>query len=144
MAPDHRYNSIEIARLINYVMHAGNKARARNIVYGSFDIIKKKTEGDPLVIFEKAKEHITPVVEVRSRRIGGSNLSVPIEVRKPRRFQLFLRWIIQSARNRNERTMTERLANEFIEASKGMGNSMKKRLNMDKSAQSHRAYSHLK
>ncbi len=142
--PDFKYKSVKVARLINYVMHSGKKALAVNIVYRSFDIIREKTGMEPLEVFQKSEENVAPRVLVASRRIGGANISVPKEITPEKQFQFFLRWMVEATRERRERTMVEKLANEFIEASKGEGNAMKKKLNMDKSAHAHRAYAHLK
>jgi small subunit ribosomal protein S7 len=144
LTPDTKYNSIEITRLINYIMQDGKKGLASRIVYRSLGLVKERSESDPLEIFEKAKEQVTPKVEVKARRVGGANLQIPVEVRQARQFQLFLRWLIQAAKSRREKTMDQRLANEILDAAKGEGNAVKRRLNMNKSAQSHKAYSHLR
>ena len=141
---DHKYASIEIMRLINYIMCDGKKNLARKIVYKSLELIKEKTNEDPLAIFEKAKGHVTPKVEVKAKRLGGSNVLIPKEVTPKRQMQLFLRIMITAARERQEKSMEKRLANEFIEASQGEGNAVKRKTNMDKAAHSHRAYAHLK
>ncbi|MEM9569555.1 MAG: 30S ribosomal protein S7 [Bacteroidota bacterium] len=142
--PDPRYNSEEVTRLINYVMQDGKKEKAMRIVYESFAIIKEKSGKEPLEIFARAKDHVTPHVEVRSRRIGGANLPIPVEVRTPRKFQLFLTWILEAAKKRSERKMTERLANELIAAANQEGQAFKRKENMDKSVHAQRAYAHLK
>lgn len=142
--PDPLYQNVEVMRLVNYLMLDGKKEKAIRIVYESFKIIKEKSGKEPLEIFALAKENVTPHVEVRSRRIGGANIPIPIEVRPKRKFQLFLTWILQAAKNRSEKKMSERLAHEFIAASKKEGQAFKKRENMDKSAQAQRAYSHLR
>ncbi len=141
---DYKYNSLKVMRLINYVMNDGKKDLARNIVYKSFGIIEEKTKQEPLEIFAKAEAYVTPRVEVKAKRIGGTNVQVPRELTAKRQFQLFLRWMVQAARERREKSMYERLANEFMEAAKGEGNAAKRKINMDKAAHSHRAYAHLK
>ena len=142
--PDPLYQNVEVMRLINYLMLDGKKEKAMRIVYESFQIIKEKSGKEPLEIFALAKENVTPHVEVRSRRIGGANLAIPIEVRPKRKFQLFLNWILQAAKNRSEKRMTERLAYELMAAAKKEGQAFKKRENMNKAVQAQRAYSHLK
>ncbi|MEM9737830.1 MAG: 30S ribosomal protein S7 [Bacteroidota bacterium] len=143
-APDSKYGSKKITRLINYIMQDGKKATAEKITYQAFDLIQDKEVRDPIEVLEEAIEHITPHVEVRARRVGGANLQIPIPVRLERKEQLWMRWLIQAAKARPERTMEQRLAYELIAASKGEGNAVKKRKNMHKSAESHKAYSHLK
>lgn len=142
--PDPLYQNVEVMRLINYLMLDGKKEKAMRIVYESFQIIKEKSGKEPLEIFALAKENVTPHVEVRSRRIGGANLAIPIEVRAKRKFQLFLNWILQAAKNRSEKRMTERLAYELMAAAKKEGQAFKKRENMNKAVHAQRAYSHLK
>ena len=142
-APDMKYGSLQVTRLMNYIMYDGKKSTATNIVYKAFSIIEAK-EGEPLEVLEKAVEHIKPQVEVRSKRVGGANLQIPIPVRLARQEQLWMRWLIQAARDRNEKTMAERFAYEIIAASKGEGNAVKRRKNVHKAADSHKAYSHLK
>lgn len=144
LAPDMRYNSVEIARLIHCVMRDGKKSQARRIVYGSFDLIQEKLQEDPLAVFAKAKEHVAPRVEVRALRLGGANLQVPRAVSEVRRMQLFLRWIVGAAQQHRKDSMMASLAHELISASKGEGHAVKRRMRMDKSAQSHRAYSHFR
>ena len=142
--PDLKYNSIRVSRLINYVMQKGKKHLATRIVYEVFDEIKKKTNIDPLEVFHKAIEQVTPKVEVRARRIGGSNIQIPLEVRPIRQLQLALRWIVKSAQNRKERGIVSCLTNELIDAHNGEGMAMKLRRDSHKSAQSHKTYAHLR
>ena len=144
LTPDQKYQDVRITSLINYIMLQGKKDLARKLVYTTFEKIEKKTQKNAMEIFSKAEEHVRPRVEVRSRRIGGANFQIPKPVREPRQFQLFLRWIIQAAKARREKTMIDRLTNEFIEASRGEGSAVKKRLSMDKKAQAQKAYSHLR
>ncbi len=141
--PDPRYNDIRITRLIHCLMKDGKKTLARGIVYDTFELIKQKTESEPMDIFDKATKNVTPQVEVKSKRIGGANLQIPSPVRFARQFQLFLRMIKKAANERKENTMVERLCNELIDASNNEGSAVKSRMNMDKTAQSNKAHSHL-
>ncbi len=140
--PDIKYNSVMVAKLINKVMKDGKKSLAARIVYNAFDLIKEKTHKDPLTVFEKAVENASPILEVRPRRVGGATYQVPIEVPSHRRTSLALRWLVQSARERPERTMIERLANELIDASMGRGATIKKRENVHKMAEANKAFAH--
>ncbi len=140
--PDPIYNSKLVTRLINNIMLDGKKGVAQGILYGAFKRIEAKTEKNPLDVFESALENIMPILEVRSRRIGGTNYQVPIEVRQERRVTLGLRWLTQYARLRNERTMEERLANEIIDASNNIGASVKKREDTHKMAEANKAFAH--
>ena len=125
--PDPIYNSKLVSKLINSVMYDGKKGVAQKIVYSAFDIVKEKSGKDPLEVYEQAMENIMPVLEVKARRVGGSNYQVPIEVRPERRTALGLRWLTAYARNRSEKTMKERLANEILDASNGQGGAVKKK-----------------
>jgi small subunit ribosomal protein S7 len=140
--PDPIYNSKLVTRLINNIMLDGKKGVAQGILYGSFKRIEAKTEKNPLEIFEAALDNIMPILEVRSRRIGGANYQVPVEVRQERRITLGLRWLTQYARLRNEKTMEERLANEIIDASNNVGASVKKREDTHKMAEANKAFAH--
>ena len=140
--PDPLYNSKLVTRLINNVMYDGKKGVAQKIVYGAFDIIKEKTGNDPLEMFEKALENIMPVLETKSRRVGGANYQVPMEVRPERRQTLGLRWLTTYARTRNERTMRERLAGEIMDAVNGTGGAVKKREDTHKMAEANKAFAH--
>ncbi len=140
--PDPIYNSIVVTKLVNNIMLDGKKGVAQQIVYGAFDIIKERTSQDPLEHFTKALENIMPMLEVKARRVGGSNYQVPIEVRPERRQTLGLRWLVQIARKRNERTMKERLANELIDAANSTGGSYKKKEDIHKMADANRAFAH--
>ncbi len=137
------YDSEKVARLINYVMKDGKKDVARKIVYSAFNRIEKKTKEKPLSILEKALHNIVPQLEVRSRRVGGANYQVPVEVSPRRQHILAFRWLVEAARKRNERTMEESLAEELIAASKKEGNAYTKRETTHKMAESNRAFSHL-
>ena len=140
--PDPVYNSKLITKLINNIMLDGKKGVAQEILYGSFEYIKKQTNQEPKDVFDKAMENITPALELKVRRIGGSNYQIPIEVTERRKQILSLRWLVNYARLRNEKTMTERLAKEIIDASNGIGGSVKKKENTHKMAEANRAFAH--
>ena len=140
--PDPLYNDKIVTRLINNIMIDGKKGVAQKIVYDAFDIIKEKTGKEPLTVFIDALNNIMPVLEVKARRVGGATYQVPIEVRPERRQTLGLRWITLYSRNRNERTMKERLANEIMDAINNTGASVKKRDEMHRMAEANRAFSH--
>ncbi len=140
--PDIAYNSEKLAKLINYVMTSGKKETSRKVVYGAFDIIKEKTKGDPLQVFEDALKNASPLMEVRSRRIGGANYQVPREVRPERRQSLAIRWIVTAARSGKGKPMAERLADELMNAAKGEGVAVKKRDDTHKMAESNKAFAH--
>ncbi|MFA7533658.1 MAG: 30S ribosomal protein S7, partial [Tissierellaceae bacterium] len=133
--PDPIYNDIVVTKLVNGIMLDGKKGISQNIVYGAFDYIKEKTNEDPLEVFYKAMNNIMPVLEVKARRIGGATYQVPIEVRNERRETLGLRWLVNYSRQRGEKTMVERLAKEILDASNGMGSSVKKREDTHKMAE---------
>ena len=136
------YNSKMVTRLVNSIMYDGKKGVAQKIVYGAFDIVKEKTGNDPLEMFEKALENIMPVLETKSRRVGGANYQVPMEVRPERRQTLGLRWLTAYARTRNERTMRELLAGEIMDAVNGTGGAVKKREDTHKMAEANKAFAH--
>ena len=140
--PDPMYNSKTVTRLINNIMLDGKKGVAQAIVYGAFDIIKEKTGKDPVEVFEEAMNAVMPVLEVKARRVGGANYQVPIEVRAERRETLGLRWITLYARQRSERTMAERLANELMDATNSTGGAFKKREDTHKMAEANKAFAH--
>jgi small subunit ribosomal protein S7 len=140
--PDPIYNSIMLTKLINQVMLDGKKGTAQRICYEAFDIIKEKMGLDPLEVFEKAMENIMPVLEVKSRRVGGATYQVPIEVRPERRQTLGIRWLVAYSRNRSERTMRQRLAGELMDAYNGTGGAVKKREDTHKMAEANRAFAH--
>ena len=142
--PDPLYNSKLVTRLINSVMYDGKKGVAQKIVYDAFEIISTKTGKDPLEVFEAAMENVMPLLEVKARRVGGSTYQVPIEVRPDRRQTLGLRWITLYARNRSERTMKERLANEIMDAVNQTGSAYKKREDTHKMAEANKAFSHFR
>ena len=140
--PDPMYNSVLVTKLVNSIMLDGKKGVAQKVVYGAFDIIKEKTDKDPLEVFTQAMENIMPSLEVKARRVGGATYQVPMEVRPARRQTLGLRWLTNYSRARSERTMAERLANEILDASNGLGASVKKREDVFKMAEANRAFSH--
>ncbi len=142
--PDPLYNSKLVTRLINSVMYDGKKGVAQKIVYDAFEIIRTKTGKEPLEVFEAAMENVMPLLEVKARRVGGSTYQVPIEVRPERRLTLGLRWITLYARNRSERTMKERLANEIMDAVNQTGSAYKKREDTHKMAEANKAFSHFR
>ncbi|MEG2769599.1 MAG: 30S ribosomal protein S7 [Oscillospiraceae bacterium] len=139
---DPLYNSKMVTRLINSIMLDGKRGVAQKIVYGAFVIVNEKTGNDPLEMFDKAMENIMPALEVKARRVGGSTYQVPMEVRPERRQTLGLRWLTSFARNRNERTMCERLAGEIMDAVNGAGSAVKKREDTHKMAEANKAYAH--
>ena len=142
ISPDARYGSVQISKLINYVMKKGEKQIATNIVYGSFDIIKEKTKQNPKEIFDKALKGTMPYLEVKSKRVGGANYQVPREVRGERRLTLSLRWILTAARAKKGSAMAEKLANELIDAANGQGNAVKKKQDTQRMAEANRAFAH--
>ena len=142
--PDPVYNSKLVTKLINSIMLDGKKGVAQKIVYDAFDIIKEKTGKHPNEAFETAMENVMPVLEVKSRRVGGSNYQVPMDVRPERRQTLGLRWITAYSRSRGEKTMKERLAAEIMDAMNGTGNSVKKRDDVHKMAEANKAFAHFR
>ena len=136
------YNSKVVTKLINHVMKDGKKGTAQKIIYGAFDIVKEKTGEDAMVVFERAMNNIKPSLEVKSRRVGGANYQVPIEVRPDRSQALGLRWLVQYARLRGGHSMAENLANEIIDASQGTGGSVKKREDTHRMAEANKAFAH--
>ena len=136
------YNSKVVTRLINYIMLDGKKGVAKEIVYDAFDIVKEKTGNDPLDMFEKAMENIMPNLECKTRRVGGANYQVPLEVSPARRETLGLRWLTAYSRARGEKTMSARLAAEIIDATNGVGGSVKKREDTHKMAEANKAFAH--
>lgn len=140
--PDPIYNSKVVTKLINQVMLDGERGVAQKIVYQAFDIIKEKTGQNPFEAFMKALENVMPVLEVKARRVGGSNYQVPLEIRPERRQTLGIRWIVLFARKRNEKTMKERLANEIMDACNNSGGAYKKKEDTHRMAEANKAYSH--
>lgn len=142
--PDPVYNSKLVTKAINAIMLDGKKGLAQNIIYKSFDLIKEKTKEEGIDVFKKALDNIMPSLELRVRRVAGANFQVPTPVSKERRQTLGLRWLILYARNRNEKSMIEKLANEIIDASKGTGGSFKKKEDTHKMAEANKAFAHLR
>ena len=140
--PDPKYKSALATKFINNMMKKGKKSTARTILYDSFEIIKEKTKGDPLEVFQKALDNVKPAVEVKSRRVGGSTYQVPQEVRPARRQALSIRWIIGYATARGEKTMAAKLAGEFMDAAKGRGAAMKKKDDTHRMAEANKAFAH--
>jgi small subunit ribosomal protein S7 len=140
--PDPKFGNMVVSKFMNSIMYAGKKSVAETIVYGAFDIIEGKTKQNPVGIFEQALDNVMPTIEVRSRRVGGATYQVPVEVRTDRRQALGIRWLIIAARDRNEKTMTERLSAELLDASNNRGNAVKKREDTHRMAEANRAFAH--
>ena len=140
--PDAIYNSKVVTKLINAVMLDGKKGTSEKIIYEAFDIIKEKTGKNPVEVFDAAMENIMPLLEVKSRRVGGSNYQVPIEVRPDRRQTLGLRWLVNYAKNRSGRGMANKLANEIMDVANGIGGAVKKREDTHKMAEANKAFAH--
>ena len=140
--PDPKFGNIVITKFMNSIMYDGKKSAAESIVYGALAMIETKTKQGPLPVFEQALENVMPTIEVRSRRVGGATYQVPVEVRSVRRQALGIRWLIAAARDRNEKTMTERLSAELLDASNNRGNAVKKREDVHRMAEANRAFSH--
>jgi len=140
--PDSKYGKVSIAQFINKLMQRGKKSTAQRIFYGSFDIIQERTQKSALETFELALKNAMPMVEVKPRRVGGATYQVPVEVPEYRSTALAIRWLIQSAHNRPGKSMAEKLADEFMDAAKGMGNTIKKREDTHKMADANRAFAH--
>lgn len=140
--PDPKYGDTLVTKFMNNLMKDGKKSVAEGIVYGAFETILDRTREDPLTVFRRALENVEPVVEVKSRRVGGSTYQVPIEVRPERRMALAMRWIIQYARQRGGRSMTDKLAAELMEASHARGNAVKKKEDTHRMAEANKAFSH--
>ena len=142
--PDPKYGNVDIAKFMNVIMRSGKKAVAERIVYGAFDEIERKAKKDPLEVFNTAIANIKPVVEVRSRRVGGANYQVPVEVRPIRRMALAMRWLKEAAKKRSEKSMAQRLAGELLDATEGRGGAMKKRDEVHRMAEANKAFSHFR
>lgn len=142
--PDPAFGSKVVTKLINAIMLDGKKSTAERIIYSAFKIIKDKTNEEPMDVFNKALENITPQLEVRTRRIGGANYQVPVEVTSRRKGTLTLRWLVNYARLRSEHTMDARIANEIIDAAKGIGASVKKKEDTHKMAEANKAFAHFR
>lgn len=142
--PDPVFGKTVITKLVNYAMKGGKKAVAEKLVYGAFDIVRDKEKSDPVGVFEKAMSNVRPQVEVRSRRIGGATYQVPVEVRDVRSLSLALRWIVDSARSRSEKSMKERLAGEIIDAYNNRGGAITAKENKRKMAEANKAFAHFR
>jgi small subunit ribosomal protein S7 len=143
--PDPKFGNIELSKFMNVIMESGKKAVAERIIYGALEQIEKKAAGkDAMEIFGVAINNVKPLVEVKSRRVGGANYQVPVEVRPVRRLALSMRWIKEAARKRGEKSMALRLANELLEASEGRGGAMKKRDEVHRMAEANKAFSHFR
>lgn len=142
--PDPIYNSVLVTKLVNSIMLDGKKGVAQKVVYGAFDIINEKTGKDGLEVFQEAMENIMPTLECKSRRVGGANYQVPMEVRPARRQTLGLRWLTAYSRSRSEATMKERLAGEIMDAANNTGNAVKKREDVHKMAEANKAFAHFR
>jgi small subunit ribosomal protein S7 len=142
--PDPKFGSVDLSKFMNVIMESGKKAIAERIIYGALEQVEKKSGKDPLEIFVTALNNIKPMVEVKSRRVGGANYQVPVEVRPVRRVALAMRWLKESARKRGEKSMAQRLANELLEAVEGRGGAMKKRDEVHRMAEANKAFSHFR
>ncbi len=140
--PDAKYHDVVLAKFMNSIMYDGKKSAAEAIVYGAFDVIEGKLKSDPMPIFKSALENVAPAIEVRSRRVGGATYQVPVEVRTERRQALAIRWIISAARDRNDKTMVDRLSSELMDAANNRGNAVKKREDTHRMAEANRAFAH--
>ena len=140
--PDAQYNNRLVTQLINKILLDGKKATAENIVYGAFDLVQEKTGEDPLTVFKKAMDNVRPTLECKPKRVGGATYQVPMEVNSRRATTLAIRWIVDFSRKRKEHTMRERLANEILDASNGLGASVKRREDTHKMAEANKAFAH--
>ena len=140
--PDPKFKNKTLAKFINHVMVSGKKAVAESIVYGALDRVQARDNADPIEVFEKALDAIAPMVEVKSRRVGGATYQVPVEVRPSRRQALAMRWLVDSARSRSEKSMAARLAGEFMDAAEGRGSAVKKREDTHRMADANKAFAH--
>jgi small subunit ribosomal protein S7 len=140
--PDPKFGNVTLAKFMNMVMISGKKSVAERIVYGALDIVAEKTTQDPLEVFDEALEKIAPLVEVKSRRVGGATYQVPVEVRPARRQALAMRWLVEYSRGRGEKSMAQRLAGELIDASQSKGAAVKKREDVHRMAEANKAFAH--
>jgi small subunit ribosomal protein S7 len=142
--PDPKYGNATLAKFMNHVMVSGKKSVAESIVYGALDIVQDRAGKDPIEVFDEALENIAPMVEVKSRRVGGATYQVPVEVRPSRRVALSMRWLVEYARGRGEKSMRQRLAGEILDASQGKGNAVRKREDVHRMAEANKAFSHFR
>ena len=140
--PDPKFGNLVVSKFMNSIMYQGKKSVAEAIVYGALDIIEGKTKQSPVTVFQQALDNVMPSIEVRSRRVGGATYQVPVEVRTVRRQALGIRWIIAAARERNEKTMVDRLSAELLDASNNRGNAVKKREDTHRMAEANKAFAH--
>ena len=140
--PDPKFGNLTLAKFMNHVMVSGKKSVAESIVYGALEIVKERLNKDPIEAFDEALEKIAPMVEVKSRRVGGATYQVPVEVRPSRRGALAMRWLVEFSRGRGEKSMRQRLAGEIIDASQGKGSAVKKREDVHRMAEANKAFSH--
>ncbi len=140
--PDPKFGNVTLAKFMNMVMISGKKSVAERIVYGALDIVTEKTSQDPIEVFDEALEKIAPLVEVKSRRVGGATYQVPVEVRPARRQALAMRWLVEFSRKRGEKSMAQRLAGELMDASQSKGGAVKKREDVHRMADANKAFSH--
>ena len=142
--PDPKFGDRDLTKFMNYIMLDGKKSVAERIVYGALDIVEDKLKREPIRVFHDAMDNVAPEVEVRSRRVGGATYQVPVEVRPSRRVALSMRWLVEYARNRGEKSMRQRLAGEIMDASQGKGNAVKKREDVHRMAEANKAFSHFR
>jgi small subunit ribosomal protein S7 len=142
--PDPKYGNVDVAKFVNVLMTRGKKSVAERIIYGAFDTIKTRSGKDPLEVFGQAIANVRPMVEVKSRRVGGANYQVPVEVRPVRRMALAMRWLREAAKKRSEKSMPLRLAGELLEAAEGRGGAMKKREEVHRMAEANKAFAHFR
>src|SRR5256714_12718526 len=140
--PDPKFGNLVVSKFMNSIMYEGKKSVAEAIVYGALDIVEGKTKSNPIGVFQQALDNVMPAIEVRSRRVGGATYQVPVEVRTDRRQALAIRWLLGAARGRNEKTMTEKLSGELLDAANNRGNAVKKREDTHRMAEANRAFSH--
>ena len=140
--PDPKYQDETVTKFINVIMHDGKKSVAEKILYGALDIIEERGHSEPLEVFNTALENVRPAVEVKSRRVGGATYQVPVEVRAPRRSALAMRWLVEAARGRGEKSMTQRLAGELLDAAENRGGAARKREDVHRMADANKAFSH--
>ncbi len=140
--PDPKFGNVTLAKFMNHVMVSGKKSVAERIVYGALDVVESRSKEDPVAVFETALENISPVVEVKSRRVGGATYQVPVEVRPSRRLALAMRWLVEYARARGEKSMPQRLAGEILDAHQNKGGAVKKREDVHRMAEANKAFSH--
>ena len=142
--PDPKFGNITLAKFMNHVMVSGKKSVAERIVYGALDLVEERLKKSPVEVFEEALDNVAPMVEVKSRRVGGATYQVPVEVRPSRRTALAMRWLVDYARSRGEKSMAQRLAGELIDAVKGKGGAVKKREDVHRMAEANKAFSHFR